>query len=103
MFRDALIENGIDPDDLLGERSNNQVSLGQLDEIRSVLEQCIPAVISQSAETLLLPVLMGISLQVCYQLLVAHVGKVLKDLLKIVASNNLQVDRAPMCKVGCVF
>ena len=65
MFRDALIENGIDPDDLLGERSNNQVSFGQLDEIRSVLEQCIPAVISQSAETLLLPVLLGISLQVC--------------------------------------
>lgn len=64
--RDALIENGIDPDDLLGDRSN-QVSFGQLDEIKSVLEQCVPAVISQSAETLLLPVLMGISLQVCIE------------------------------------
>ena len=82
MFRDALIENGIDPDDLLGERSNNQVSFGQLDEIRSVLEQCIPAVISQSAETLLLPVLMGISLQVCNKPLEAHVGTILKHLLQ---------------------
>lgn len=60
--RDALIENGIDPDEILGDRSN-QVSFGQFDEIKSVLEQCVPAVISQSAETLLLPVLMGISLQ----------------------------------------
>ena len=47
--------------------------MGQLDEIRSVLEQCIPAVISQSAETLLLPVLMGISLQVRTMPLGAHV------------------------------
>ena len=63
VLRDALIENGIDPDDLLGDGSN-QVSFGQLDEIKSVIEQCVPAVIAQSASTLLLPVLMGISLQV---------------------------------------
>ena len=60
-LRETLIANGLDPDHLLGDNSN-RVSLGSYDEIRHTLTSCAPSVLRQSAETMMLPIVMSLAL-----------------------------------------
>ena len=48
---------------MLGDNSN-RVSLGSFDEISATMKACVPTVLSQSAETMMLPILMSIGLHI---------------------------------------
>ena len=48
---------------MLGDNSN-RVSLGGFDEISATMKACVPTVLSQSAETMMLPILMSIGLHI---------------------------------------